>query len=70
MHKEDRRPTGGFGEREEWTLHQVTLIARAGVTGRDDEGLELAALAIVDELVGHGTVRPQRWTWSAAWAST
>ena len=46
---EDRRRAPGFGEREERPLHQVALIARAGVAGGDDERFELAPFAGGDE---------------------
>ena len=42
---EDRRRAPGLGEREERPLHQVALIARAGVAGGDDERVELAPFA-------------------------
>ena len=45
---EDRRDASGLGEGEERTLHQVALVARAGVARGDDKRVELAAFADSD----------------------
>ena len=43
--------------REEWTLRQVALVARMGITLRNDEWVEPASLA--------GMVRSESTTWTA-----
>src|SRR6266849_7585322 len=42
---EDRFDAWRFRQREEWPLHQVALIARAGVAADRHEGIEMVSLA-------------------------
>ena len=68
---EDRRRAPRLCEREERPLHQVALIARAGVAGGDDERIELAPFAGSDEAARRHRRAPlQRCAWPAARAST
>ena len=46
----DRRDPARLREGEERVRHEIALIARAGVTGRYDEGVERAPLAGGDEM--------------------
>ena len=41
---EDRHGAARLSQREEWPLHEVALVARAGVARRDDERVEARAL--------------------------
>src|SRR6516162_3668122 len=43
---EDRFGAWRFRQREEWPLHQIALVARAGVAADHHEGIEPAPLAL------------------------
>src|SRR5260370_27375007 len=43
---EDRLGAWRFRQREEWPLHQIALVARAGVAADHHEGIEPGPLAL------------------------
>ncbi len=56
---ENRLGARRLRQREERPLHQIALVARCGVAGRDHEGVEAAAFAGVGRLRGAMVVLAQ-----------